>query len=134
MSPSAVAVALATALAALARQAQTAPAPVVRQGPGGTAWMSGGAGEDERAAMAVHAGELPFTLVLSAADGEYVVAEHLALRSAGRHADGGRRGSDRDDAAAPGTLHDRGHGAGPQAATPDQRRQRAADDRLRWPG
>ena len=73
------ALALTAALSAHALRAQTPPAPPLQQGPGGVAWVSGGADQEERAAMAPLAGKLPFTLVLSASAGEYVIADRLAV-------------------------------------------------------
>jgi len=57
------------------------PAPLVQHAPGGIDYLSGGAGEEARNAMATHAGELPFKLVLSGTGGEYVVADQLVVRS-----------------------------------------------------
>ena len=79
--------ACATACAASIAMAQTGapgapPSPLVQHAPGGIDYLSGGAGEETRNAMAAHAGELPFKLVLSGTGGEYVVADQLVVRSA----------------------------------------------------
>ena len=79
---SSLAFALVTALSAHALRAQTLPVPPLQHGAGGVVWVSGGSGEKERAAMGPLAGELRFTLVLSDRAGEYVVADHLAVRGA----------------------------------------------------
>jgi len=78
--------ACATACAATIATAQTGapgapPAPLVQHAPGGIDYLSGGAGEETRNAMAAHAGELPFKVVLSGTGGEYVVADRLVVRS-----------------------------------------------------
>jgi len=57
------------------------PPPVVRHSPNGIDYLSGGVGEEIRTAMAAHAAELPFKVVLSASAGEYVVADELVVRS-----------------------------------------------------
>jgi len=77
----------ATACAASLALAQTGvpgapPSPVVQHLPNGIDYLSGGAGEETRKAMATHAAELPFKLVLSGTGGEYVVADRLVVRSA----------------------------------------------------
>jgi len=84
--PMALAVAATMACSAPLALAQTGtegapPDPVVHHAPGGIDYLSGGAGEESRSAMAAHARELPFKLVLSSASGEYVVAEELVVRS-----------------------------------------------------
>ena len=79
---SAFAFALVTTLSAHSLRAPTLPVPPLQHGAGGVAWVSGGSGERERAAMGPLAGNLRFTLVLSDRAGEYVVADHLAVRGA----------------------------------------------------
>jgi hypothetical protein len=63
--------------------AQTNPSPatglVTHHGAAGTEYLNGGAGEEERAAMAARQSEFPFKVVLSAAGGEFVVAEKLSV-------------------------------------------------------
>jgi hypothetical protein len=68
-----------------AAQAQTsgaAAAPEVRHGGNGISYISGGAGEEERAAMAAQAQALPFKVVLSGPGGEYIAAETFTVTSA----------------------------------------------------
>lgn len=61
--------------------AQTDPGsrvgPAVQHSPDGIDYISGGVGEEDRTAMAARQGEFPFKVVLSAAGGEYLVADHL---------------------------------------------------------
>jgi hypothetical protein len=63
--------------------AQTSPGtpvgPLVQHSPSGIDYLSGGAGEEERATMATRQAELPFKVVLSGAGGEYVVADRLSV-------------------------------------------------------
>jgi hypothetical protein len=81
----AISFALATALSPALAHAQTAPGsgqgPLVQHAPGGIDFMSGGAGEEDRSAMAAHSTELPFKIVLSGTGGAYVVADRLVVRS-----------------------------------------------------
>ena len=56
-----------------------ATAPTVQHGPGGTDYLNGGAGDEERAAMATRHSEFPFKVVMSAAGGEFVVADKLSV-------------------------------------------------------
>ena len=80
VSPSLFAVLAATAIAAAA---QTSPgmsgAPVVQHTPAGIDYISGGAGEEDRASMSARQAEFPFKVVFSATGGEYVVAEKLSV-------------------------------------------------------
>jgi hypothetical protein len=56
-----------------------ATGPTVQQGPGGTEYLSGGGGDEERAAMAARQREFPFKVVMSGAGGEFVVADKLSV-------------------------------------------------------
>ena len=71
------------ALAIPAAMAQTSPgapnAPQVQHSPSGIDYISGGAGEEDRTAMAAHAAEFPLKVVLSASAGEYLVADKLSV-------------------------------------------------------
>ena len=75
--------ALLAAMVARAALAQTSPGdptpPQVRHSPGGIDYLSGGAGEEERNAMAAQAAEFPLKIVLSQSVGEYVVADRLSV-------------------------------------------------------
>ena len=77
------AMALLAGMVAHAALAQTSPGaptpPQVQHSPGGIDYMSGGAGEEERNAMAAQAAEFPLKIVLSASAGEYVVADKLSV-------------------------------------------------------
>ena len=68
--------------AAIASQA-IPPAPTsalaVQEESSGAAYISGGAGAQERGAMEAKRSQFPFKLVLSAAKGEYIVAEKVRL-------------------------------------------------------
>ena len=63
--------------------AQTSPGPsagpAVQHSPGGTDYLNGGVGDEERASMTARQREFPFKLVLSGAGGEFVVAERLSV-------------------------------------------------------
>ncbi len=60
----------------------TAPGRPMQTTPGGeVAYISGGAGEEERASMSARQGELPTKVVLSGPGGEYVVADHLTVNA-----------------------------------------------------
>lgn len=71
-----------TAPAAARAPGSDAGAPAVQHSPGGIDYLSGGAGEEERAAMAARGRDLPLKLVLSGAGGEYLVAERVSVRTA----------------------------------------------------
>lgn len=62
-------------------QAGPSPAtgPVAQHGASGTEYLNGGSGEEERAAMAARQTEFPFKVVMSAAGGEFVVADKLTV-------------------------------------------------------
>ncbi len=62
-------------------QAGTNPAtaPTVQRSPGGTAYLNGGGGDEERAAMTARQGEFPFKVVMSGAGGEFVVVDKLSV-------------------------------------------------------
>ena len=80
--PSAWALVLCIAATPLAfAQASPNPttAPTVQYSPGGTAYLNGGGGDEERAAMAARQREFPFKVVMSGAGGEFVVADRLSL-------------------------------------------------------
>ncbi len=66
--------------------AQTSPgstaAPMVQHTPGGIAYISGGAGEEDRSKMTAQQNEFPFKVVLSNAAGEYLVADKLSVMAA----------------------------------------------------
>lgn len=72
--------ACALVLCSAAALAQPA-APVVRHGPGGIGYISGGAGEEDRTSMSAHASEFPFKVVLSGPGGEYIAAESFTVSS-----------------------------------------------------
>lgn len=63
--------------------AQVSPSPAtgstVQHSPGGTDYLNGGAGDEERAVMAARQGEFPFKVVMSAAGGEFVVTDTLSV-------------------------------------------------------
>jgi len=64
--------------------AQASPGPAatgttVQRSAGGTEWINGGGGEEERAAMAARQSEFPFKVVMSGAGGQFVVAEKLRV-------------------------------------------------------
>lgn len=67
--------------AAIASQAvpPAQPSVTVRQGSGGTSFISGGAGNKERRDMESQRGQFPLKVVLSAGQGEYIVADKLRL-------------------------------------------------------
>ena len=52
---------------------------MVRTSPGGIDYISGGAGEEERNAMAARQGDFPFKVVMSVSNGEYLVADRLSV-------------------------------------------------------
>ena len=56
-----------------------ATAPTVQHSPGGTEYLNGGGGDEERAAMAARHREFPFKVVMTAASGEFVVADKLSV-------------------------------------------------------
>jgi len=65
---------------ALAQPGPTpATGPTVQQGSGGTEYLNGGGGDEERAAMAARQREFPFKVVMSGAGGEFVVADRLSI-------------------------------------------------------
>ena len=51
----------------------------MQRSAGGIDYISGGVGDEDRAAMSARQAELPFKLVLSNGGGEYIVASRLAL-------------------------------------------------------
>jgi hypothetical protein len=63
--------------------AQTSPGPAtgptVQHSPGGTDYLNGGVGDEERAAMTARQRDFPFKVVLSGTGGEFVVAERLSV-------------------------------------------------------
>ena len=63
--------------------AQVSPSPAtgttVQHGTGGTEYLNGGAGDEERAAMLARQGEFPLKVVMSGAGGEFVVADKLSV-------------------------------------------------------
>lgn len=70
----------AAAIASQAAPPATAtPALTPRQGSGGTRFISGGAGNEERTRMDSQRSEFPLKVVLSAGKGEYIVAEQFRL-------------------------------------------------------
>lgn len=71
--------AAATPLAPAQTSPASAPGPAAQFGPGGIGYLSGGAGEEERAAMLARQAEFPFKLVLSGSGGEYRVADRLSV-------------------------------------------------------
>jgi hypothetical protein len=56
-----------------------ATGPTVQHSPGGTDYLNGGAGDEERAGMTARQREFPFKVVMSAAGGEFVVADKLSV-------------------------------------------------------
>ena len=52
---------------------------MVRTTSGGIDYISGGAGEEERNAMATRQAEFPFKVVMSVPNGEYLVADRLSV-------------------------------------------------------
>jgi hypothetical protein len=52
----------------------------VRHSPDGIDYLSGGAGSEDRNAMAARQGELPIKVVFSVAGGEYAVAKTLIVK------------------------------------------------------
>lgn len=56
-----------------------ATVPAMQHGPAGIEYLNGGGGEEERAAMAARQSEFPFKVVMSAAGGQYVVADWLSV-------------------------------------------------------
>lgn len=70
---------LAAGGAALAQGSPGTPVATVQHSPGGVDYLSGGAGEEERAAMSARQAELPLKLELSAGGGEYVVADRVSV-------------------------------------------------------
>lgn len=77
----ALSILLAAGGAAHAQGAPGTPVATVQHSPGGVDYLSGGAGEEERAAMASRQAELPLKIELSAKGGEYIVADHLSVRT-----------------------------------------------------
>lgn len=67
--------------AAIASQATPASQPslAVRQGSDGASFINGGAGSEERRNMASQRGQFPLKVVLSAQQGEYILAENFRL-------------------------------------------------------
>jgi hypothetical protein len=59
----------------------TFPNPVVQHTPAGIDYISGGVGEEDRAAMAARQAEFPLKIVLSAAEGEYIVADRVSVQT-----------------------------------------------------
>ena len=59
----------------------SAAAPEVQHSPAGIDYISGGAGEEDRASMAARQREFPFKLVMSASGSEYIVADKLSVSS-----------------------------------------------------
>ena len=63
--------------------AQLSPSPAtgstVQHGPGGTDYLNGGVGDEERASMTARQREFPFKVVMSGTGGEFVVAERLSV-------------------------------------------------------
>ena len=62
-------------------QASSSPAtaPAVQHSPGGIEYLNGGAGDEERAAMSARQREFPLKVVMSAAGGEFAVADKLSV-------------------------------------------------------
>ena len=56
-----------------------ATGPTVQRSPGGTEYLNGGGGDEERAVMAARQSEFPFKVVMSGAGGEFVVADKLSV-------------------------------------------------------
>jgi len=54
----------------------------VQRSAGGIDYVSGGVGDEDRAAVSARQAELPFKLVLSNGAGEYIVANKLTLSTA----------------------------------------------------
>ncbi|MGZ5131525.1 MAG: hypothetical protein ACXWJ1_09545 [Caldimonas sp.] len=77
----ATAVAVGAAVAQTAGDPGTAPPPRV-QSAGGIDYVSGGAGEESRAAMARLQPDFPLRIVFSDRSGGYVVAGHVAVKNA----------------------------------------------------
>ena len=63
--------------------AQVSPSPAtppaVQHGPGGTEYLNGGSGGEERAAMAARQPDFPFKVVMSGAGGQFVVVDKLSV-------------------------------------------------------
>ncbi|MBS0445975.1 MAG: hypothetical protein JSR59_08500 [Proteobacteria bacterium] len=79
----AIALSLAAATSWVAAQPATGKgAPVARQTANGIDYMSGGAGQEDRDAMAAQQGGYTLKVVMSGRGGEYVVTENLRLASA----------------------------------------------------
>jgi hypothetical protein len=55
------------------------PSLAVQRSAGGIDYISGGVGDEDRAAMSARQAELPFKVVLSNGGGEYIVASKLTL-------------------------------------------------------
>jgi hypothetical protein len=68
---------------AYAQPSPSAPpvGPVVRHSPDGADYLSGGAGSEDRSAMAARQSELPVKIVFSVPGGEYAVAKTLIVKS-----------------------------------------------------
>ena len=81
LRPSAWGLALVAALSSAFAQTSPGPAtgPTVRHIPGGTDYLNGGVGDEERAAMTARQREFPFKVVMSGAGGEFVVADRLSV-------------------------------------------------------
>jgi len=60
-------------------QVNPATSPTVQHGPAGIEYLNGGSGEEERAAMAARQPEFPFRVVMSAAGGQFIVADTLSV-------------------------------------------------------
>ena len=56
-----------------------ATSPTVQHSSGGTEYLNGGGGDEDRAAMAARHREFPFKVVMTAASGEFVVADKLSV-------------------------------------------------------
>ncbi len=59
----------------------TSPGRPLQASPADIVYISGGAGEEERASMTARQGELPTKVVLSGPGGAYVVADHLTVNA-----------------------------------------------------
>ena len=70
---------LAAGGAVLAQGSPGTPVATIQHSPGGVDYLSGGAGEEERAAMATHRAELPLRIELSAQGGDYLVADRISV-------------------------------------------------------
>ena len=86
---SAYSLALCVATLSIASAQTVPPADVAAIGPppmqhsaSGIAYLSGGAGDEERLAMEARRREFPLKLVLSAGTGEYIVADRVSLSGA----------------------------------------------------